>query len=204
MRVTLSRNIPIEYYEYYDWVNSREFESPKEHRKYISREDEGFVRTSIYPLFINQWVYSRFKSIIPLPLVLKEEHAKRPKFVVNNDLFTLLFYRSKNSFGKGWVVSFHIKEHGFCDERIEQFREWMKRNYGDILLREMYFKGMPQGFYHPQLKLAPLEENPENNNVVFPAKEQDFCIEFFDDASDTMLFNFCKSMKLFIQDYEAI
>ena len=205
----MSRGKKIEYYEYYDWVNSRKFRDPDEYRKYLSREDEHFVRNRIYSLFINRFVFSRFKSSIPLPLVFKEEHAKRPKFVVDNDLFTMLFYKSKRDpYGEGWVISFHIKDHGFCDERIAQFREWLKQNHSDVLQRKMLFKGMPSGFSHPKLSSERIEKEPYKRGPVIDilfGREKDFCIELFsNESSNSMLYAFCKYMKLYIDEYNAI
>ena len=70
----------------------------------------------------------------------------------------------------------------------------------------MYFKGMPPGFFHSQLDVMPLEENKDALKFnPFSGREKDFCLELFsNESSDTMLYNFCKSMKLFIREYEAI
>ena len=72
----------------------------------------------------------------------------------------------------------------------------------------MSFKGMPPGFYHPKLSLEPIKESLKKNSryvEVIPAKEKDFCIELFsDDASDSMFYNLCKSMKLYISDFDTI
>ena len=180
----------VEYFEYSPWVTSRKFQDAEEMRRYISREDERFLRGSIYPHFINQFVYQKFNSSIPLPLVLKEENTKKPKFVVDNDLFTMLFYRAKNRrHGNGWVISFHIKEHWFCDERIKNFRKWLKKNHGNILMRDMNFKGMPSGFCFQKLHAGTVKKDEP---------EKDFCIEIFsEEQCNSILDSFCKFMKLF-------
>ena len=188
----------IEYYEYLPWVNSRKFQDVNEHRSFISREDEHFIRDTIYPFFINRFVYQRFESSIPLPLILKEsENIKKPKFIVDNDLFTLLFYRAKSrNHGKGWVISFHIKEHWFCDPRIQDFRKWMKKNHNNIFSREMTFKGMPSGFWYSKL---------DRGTVNKGEKEKDFCLELFsDELGDSLLYKFCDLMQLFITEQFAI
>ncbi|MBR3280321.1 MAG: hypothetical protein IKI57_00545 [Clostridia bacterium] len=185
-------NKKVEYYEFSPWVNSRRFKDADELRSFISREDERFLRGTIYPHFINRFVYKNFNSSIPLPLVLKEE-TKKPKFIVDNDLFTMLFYKAKDRHhGSGWVISFHIKEHWFCDERIKNFRKWLKKNHGNILMRNMSFKGMPSGFYYQKLYQGSVKKD---------ALEKDFCIELFsEEHSDAILNSFCKFMELFGMD----
>ena len=179
---------PIEFLEYSEWVTSKKFHDSTEHRKFITRETERFLQNHVYSAFYNPHL-ATFKRSIPFPLVVKDD-SRYPKFIVDNDLFTTVFYTAQSrNHGRGWVVSFHIKEHHFCDSRIRDFRKWLKKKYPNILTREMKFEYMPKKFCYPKLQRGSVKKN---------SYEQDFCIELFsDEKCDELLLKFFECMKLY-------
>ncbi len=110
--------------EYCEWIENQKFRDPIEHHKYVSVDDQEFLQYVIYPMFYQ----SRTKRVsLTYPFVLKEKKdEKYPKYVINNDFFTIIFY---NSGEKCWKVSFHIKNHFFCDKRINDFKAWYREHY---------------------------------------------------------------------------
>lgn len=168
--------------EYYDWVAAQKFTGPKEHHKYVSKEEQDFLQHVIYPMFYKECEERQFKTTIPFPLVLKDYSSRHPKYVIDNQYFTIIFFSYDNGDDEiCWEVSVHIKNHSFCDERIKEFKSWYAKYYGR-LFTEM--AEMPECFLHPELKLYDFEV-------------QDFCIEFWNKGRDFKLFKLLDLFRLF-------
>ena len=167
--------------EYYDWVAAQKFQNSDEHHKYVSLQEQDFLQKVIYPMFYTSR-NSQFKSSIPLPLVLKDHSTKKPIYVIDNNYFTIVVFSYDNyDYEKCWEVSVHIKDHDFCDGKINEFKRWYSKHYGR-LFAEM--ETMPKEFLYPELNI--------HSNTV-----QDFCIEFWNEGRDCMLFKLFDLLRVF-------
>lgn len=168
--------------EYYDWVAAQKFKNPQEHHQYVSQKEQDFLQHVIYPMFYKGRKLDQFKTSIPFPLVLKDYSSRYPKYVIDNNYFTIIFFAYNGHYDEMcWEVSVHIKDHSFCDERIKEFKYWYSKHY-DRLYSEM--AEMPKRFLHPELK-------------VYDDEVQDFCIEFWNKERDFMLFKLLDLFRLF-------
>lgn len=168
--------------EYYNWVAAQNFAGPQEHHKYVSKEEQDFLQYVVYPMFYKDREQKQFKTSIPFPLVLKDYSSRHPKYVIDNNYFTIIFFSYDNYDDEMcWEVSVHIKDHSFCDERIKEFKSWYAKHY-DRLFAEM--AEMPECFLYPKLK-------PYDDEV------QDFCIEFWNNGRDFILFKLLDLLRLF-------
>ena len=168
--------------EYYNWVAAQNFSGPQEHHKYVSKEEQDFLQYVVYPMFYKDLEQKQFKTSIPFPLVLKDYSSRHPKYVIDNNYFTIIFFSYDNGDDEiCWEVSVHIKNHSFCDERIKEFKSWYAKHY-DRLFAEM--AEMPECFLYPKLK-------PYDDEV------QDFCIEFWNNGRDFILFKLLDLLRLF-------
>lgn len=176
------KDSPLNIMEYYDWAVSQKFKDSEEHHKYVSHQEQDFLQNVVYPMFYKNCKVKQFKTYIPFPLVLKDYSTRYPKYVIDNDYFTIIFFTYDNYDSEMcWEVSVHIKDHNFCDERIKEFKSWYAKHY-DRLFAEM--EEMPKRFMHPELKL-------------YDDEVQDFCIEFWNDGRDFMLFKLMDLFRLF-------
>ena len=115
-----NKTSPQNIIEYYDWVNSQKFKNSKEHHRYVPYQEESLLQNIIYPMFYHQ--DATFKTPLPFPLVLKESTSKKPKYVINNSYFTIVFFSHDTDDKKiGWKISICIKDHDFCDKRVNDF-----------------------------------------------------------------------------------
>ena len=169
--------------EYYSWVASQKFKNPKEHHLYVSYQEQDFLQKVIYPMFYQD---THFKTTYPFPLVLKDYSSRNPMYAIDTRFFTIVFF----SFGyldgeMCWEVSVHVKDHDFCDEKILSFAKWYREHYiPDIRLYFIDMEKMPEEFLYPKLN--------------FYSKEvQDFCIEFWNEGRDFMLFKLFDLLRLF-------
>ena len=168
--------------EYYDWVATQKFEGPQEHRKYVSKEEQDFLQYVVYPMFYKDHEQEQLKTSIPFPLMLKDYNSKHPKYVIDNNYFTIIFFLYDNyDDEKCWEVSVHIKDHSYCDERIKEFKLWYAEHYGK-LYAEM--AEMPECFLYPKINL-------------YDDEVKDFCIEFWNNGRDFMLFKLLDLFRLF-------
>lgn len=169
--------------EYYDWVSAQEFEGSKEHHKYVSREDQDFLEYVVYPMFYKDHIPNQFKTSSPFPLVLKDYSSRHPKYVIDSNYFTIIFFLYDNDDDEMcWEVSVHIKDHDFCDKPVKEFKAWYNKHYDGILFAEM--AEMPDCFLYPKLNL-------------YDDEVQDFCIEFWNNGRDFMLFKLLDLFRLF-------
>ena len=177
---TKKENIPLSIIEYYDWVASQKFQNPEEHHKIVPRQEQDFLQDVVYPMFYKN--NDQFRTRFPFPLVLKDYSAQTPKYVIDNNFFTIIFFSYDNwDDEKCWEVSVHIKDHDFCDEKVNEFKNWYLKHY-DRLFAEM--ESMPKEFLYPKLSLC-------NEQV------DDFCIEFWNKGKDFMLFKLFDLFRLF-------
>lgn len=166
--------------EYYEWVAQQKFENSKEHHQYVSYQEQDFLQKVIYPMFYHY--NTPFKTTIPFPLVLREHSSRKPKYIIDTNFFTIVFFSYDNWDDEMcWEVSVHIKDHDFCDKRINEFKSWYSKYY-ERLFAEM--KTMPEEFLYPKLNL-------------YNMKVEDFCIEFWNNGRDFMLFKLFDLLRLF-------
>ena len=136
----------------------------------------------VYPMFYNDYDRKQFKTYIPFPLVLKDYSSKHPKYVIDNSYFTIVYFSYDNYDDEMcWEVSVHIKDHSYCDKRVKEFKSWYARHY-NRLFAEM--ENMPKCFLYPELNL-------------YDAEAKDFCIEFWNEGRDFMLFKLFDLFRLF-------
>lgn len=170
--------------EYYDWVAAQKFKNPEEHHQYVSHQEQDFLQNVIYPMFYNR--HTQFKTYIPFPMVLKDHSTRKPMYVIDNNFFTIIFFSYDNwDDERCWEVSVHVKDHDFCDKRLLSFAKWYRRYcIYDPRLYYIKMEGMPKEFLYPELN--------------FYGKEvQDFCIEFWNNGRDFMLFKLFDILRLF-------
>lgn len=176
------KDSPLNIMEYNDWVTAQNFEGPSEHHKYVSEQEQDFLQYVVYPMFYKGRELKRFKTSIPFPLVLKDYSSRHPKYVIDNNYFTIIFFSYDNYDDEMcWEVSVHIKDHGFCDERVKEFKSWYDKHY-ERVFAEM--AEMPECFLYPKLKL--------HDDEV-----QDFCIEFWNYEKDFIFFKLLDLFRLF-------
>ena len=182
------RNDPLQIVEYYEWFLAQKFENPEVHAKYVPVEERNFLMDVIFPMFYDLYNLDSFKykTCTPVPYVLKDFSSKKPKYVINNDKFTLIFFKYETYSGKFcWEVSFHVKDHSYCDNRITSFKRWYFRYYwlyyGNM---GMELAEMPRFFKYPRLKFG-------------STKVEDFCIEFWNSDRDVLLFELCNHLRFF-------
>ena len=162
--------------EYGEWLSVTPhfpFGDFNELRKVFSKQEEDFLRMVIYPMFYREYDY-KARNRPPFPLILKDYSEDRPRFVVDLSYFTAVFfsYYDPKSDEWCWEVSFHIKDHNYCDERVKEFKSWYNRRYS-MTFAEM--NEMPEEFLYPKLN-------------VFEEEVKDFCIEFWGPGRDCQLF----------------
>ena len=174
MSQAMQKNTP-NVMEYYDWVAAQKFKNPEEHHQYVSSQEQDFLQNTIYPMFYSR--ITQFKTPFPFPMVLKDHSTRKPKYVIDNVFFTIVFFSYDNLDGEMcWEVSVHIKDHSFCDAKLLSFERWYRRYYlGDPRLYSIEMKGMPEEYLYPKLNFC--SEDVE-----------DFCIEFWNNRRDFMLF----------------
>lgn len=168
--------------EYLGWVTEQKFESAEELYKSASREELDFLQMIVYPMFYSKYFGEQFRSSYPFPLILKDYSTKaKPIYVINNNFYTIIFFSKETLDGKEcWKVSFHVKDHFFCDERIREFKIWYKKYCGIIYTETV---GMPSEFDYPALNLCTEEV-------------EDFCIEFWNRERNYILFKFFDLMRI--------
>ena len=182
---TGSSNRPISIMEYYDWVASQQFKDSKEHHQYVSQQEQDFLQYLIYPMFYRDNKEWQFGSPLPFPLVLKTYSTKKPKYVIDNEYFTCVFFSYENAEAEVcWEVSLHIKDHDFCDISIKDFKEWYKDHYWDFFPVFNDLKGMPKRFLYPDLDV--------NSKTV-----DDFCVEFWGFSRDFMFFKLLDLLRIY-------
>jgi len=173
-------NSPLNIMEYSAWVSAQKFKNPYEHHQYVSREEQDFLQDVIYPMFYED--RKKFKKSFPFPLVLENYSSRKPKYVIDNNYFTIVFFSYDNHDDEMcWEVSVHIKDHSFCDQRIKVFKSWYAEHYGKPSIK---MAEMPESFLYPELK-------PYDDEV------QDFCIEFWNVGMDFMLFKLLDLFRIF-------
>ena len=172
------KNIQLNIMEYFDWVAGQKFKDSQELHQYVSKEEQDFLQYVVYPMFYR----NQFKTSESFPLVLKDYSTKHPKYVIDNHYFTIIFFTYNNYDDEMcWEVSFCIKDHNFCDERIKEFKFWYANYYGRVF-SEM--EAMPKRFLHPELEL-------------YDERVQDFCIEFWNNGRNFMFFKLLDLFRLF-------
>lgn len=172
-------NRPISTMEYFDWVAAQKFKNSQEHHLYVSEEEQNFLQYVIYPMFYHD---STFETPIPFPIVSKTYSTRYPKYVINNEHFTVFFFSYDNyDDEKCWEVSVHIKDHEFCDIPIREFKSWYSDHYSTVYCE---MEGMPKRFLYPKL-------NPYSKDV------EDFCIEFWNYGRDFMLFKLLDLLRIY-------
>lgn len=171
---------PLNIMEYFNWTMAQNFTGPQEHHKYVSQEEQDFLQYVVYPMFYRN--REQFRSLFPFPLVLEDYSSRYPKYVIDNKYFTIIFF-SHNNYDEEvcWEVSVHIKDHNFCDERVKEFKSWYAKYY-TRLFAEM--AEMPKCFRYPKLNL-------------YENKVQDFCIEFWNNGRNFMLFKLLDLFRLY-------
>lgn len=170
--------------EYPDWLVSQTFQSSEEHHSYVSSHELNFLQNVIYPMFYG-WNSTEFKTARPFPLVLKDSNTGNPIYVIDNIFFTIVFFSCENlNSKKGWKVSVHVKNHNFCNEPLCSFAQWFLEHYVDPKNYYIDMGGMPKEFLFPELDFC-------NEEI------QDFCIDFWDDTQDFMLFKLLDLLRLF-------
>ena len=176
------KDSPLNIMEYYDWVAAQKFAGPEEHHKYVSKEEQDFLQYVVYPMFYKGRIPNGFKTSSPFPLVLKDYSSRHPKYVIDNNWFTIIFFSYNNYDDEMcWEVSVHIKDHSVCDEWVKEFKSWYAEHY-ERLFAEM--AEMPECFLYPKLKL-------------YDDEVEDFCIEFWNNGRDFMLFKLLDLFRLF-------
>lgn len=175
------KNCPLKVMEYSDWIRTQKFQNPEEHHKYVSYQEQDFLQYVVYPMFYNQRE-TQFKTSFPFPMVLTDYSSKKPIYVVDNNYFTIVFFSYDNFDDEMcWEVSVHIKDNDFCFERINEFKRWYREHYNRLFSQ---METMPKEFVYPALKL-------------YDIKVQDFCIEFWNQGRDFMLFKLLDLLRLF-------
>lgn len=175
------KEIPLNIMEFYDWYALQYSKNPDESHGYVTLQELNFMQQIIYPMFYNDC--SQFTSCEPFPLVLQDYSSISPKYVIDNSFFTIIFFSYNTYYYEVcWEVSVHIKDILFCAEKIEEFSTWYRRHYAQRIFVEL--EDMPAEFKYS--KLDPLGG---------PAK--DFCIEFWNDTRDFMLFKLMDLFRLF-------
>ena len=175
---------PLNVMEYRDWVVAQKFKNFEEHHMYVSYQEQDFLQNIIYPMFYEDT--TQFKTTIPFPLVLKDHSTRKPKYVVENNFYTIVFFSYDNGDDEMcWEVSVHIKDHDFCNEKLLSFTRWFRRYYIDVpVLYYIEMAEMPKEFLYP--------------NVNFHGeKAEDFCIEFWNKGRDFMLFKLLDLLRPF-------
>lgn len=170
--------------EFQGWLTASKFKNPEQMHKTLSRKDEKFLRYVIYPMFYRPGYGEKYNSLFSFPLVNKTYSTRKcPIFVIDNEYFTIVFLLHVDSFeGEDcWEVSLHIKDHNWCDERIKEFKKWYLYHYR-IVFCEM--NEMPNRFIFPELD-------------IFSEKTEDFCIEFWNEGKEFMLFKLFDILRLF-------
>ena len=175
---------PVSTTDFQGWITASGFNNPDEMHEVLSRDQERFLRYTIYPMFYRPSRDNKYKSEFSFPLVNKTYSTRNsPKYVIDNEYFTIVFFYYVDFFeGEDcWEVSFHIKDHDYCDIPIQDFKEWYMRHY-DRLFCDM--NDMPERFEFPRLDL-------------YSRDAEDFCIEFWNDGKDCMLFKLFDLFRLF-------
>ena len=181
-----TKRSPLKISEYSIWVAKQKFEDPKEHHKHVPIEEQEFLQTVIYPMFYFDPCRRKYKSIVPFPLVLTDYSTRYPIYVIDNQYYTIVFFSLNTNYNSSWQISFHIKDHWFCDKRIKEFRKWYARYYCDSYRNVLKSEEMPKRFKYPALDIA--------NEVEV---EKDFCIEFKNTGRHYKMFKFFDSFRLF-------
>ena len=175
---------PVSTMDFQGWITASGFKSPEEMHETLSRADERFLRYTIYPMFYRPSSEDKFNSEFSFPLTNKTYSTRScPKFVIDNDHFTCVFLLHVDWFEgeECWEVSFHIKDHEWCDAPIQEFKDWYLDHYGRMFCE---MNEMPKRFHFPELNL-------------FSHKAEDFCIEFWNDGKDFLLFKLFDLVRIF-------
>ena len=172
----------IDVLEYRDWVKSQQFADSQEHRQYISRETENFLECIIYPMFYDP--REEFHTPYPFPLVLKG--SRRPKFVIENDYFSIVLFFYKDDHGATrWEVSFHVKSNDYCDSKIADFAKWYRihhtRSLADLATS---MPDMPKKYRYESLD-------------IFCTTAKDFSIEFDGVAQNYLLYKLMDCLRIY-------
>lgn len=183
---TMSRKkyYPVSTMEFQGWITASGFKDPEEMHTILSRADERFLRYTIYPMFYRPNHEDKYNSEFCFPLVNKTYSTKTcPKFVIDTDYFTIIFLLHNDWFEgeDAWEVSVHIKDHEFCDIPIQDFKDWYRRHYNRIFCE---MNEMPKRFVFPCLDL-------------YSRDAEDFCIEFWNDGMDFMLFKLFDLLRIY-------
>ena len=174
---------PVSTWIFQEWITASGFKNSSEMHEHVSSEEEEFLRYTVYPMFYKCSFDDKYNSVFCFPLVSKTYGKKDPKYVIDNEYFTIVFFHFIDYFeGEDcWEVSFHVKNHKYCDEKIKEFKYWYAIHY-DNLYADL--KGMPKRFVFPRLDLYDSEVN-------------DFCIEFWNAGKDFMLFKLFDLLRIF-------
>lgn len=174
-----NENSPLNIIEYKDWIVTQKFKDSEELHQYVSCQEQDFLQNVIYPMFYKH--NSQFKTSIPFPLILKDYSSKKPKYVIDDIYFTIIFFSYDNLDDEMcWEVSVHIKDHNFCNKRIKAFKNWYLTYYRPF----SELKDMPEEFVYPALR-------------IYDKKVQDFSIEFWNSRRDFILFKLMDVLRIF-------
>ena len=173
--------------EFPDWLTTQTFNSPDAYYRFTSTQKRKFLKNLIYPMFYKGEDLQQFKSGNPFPLVLKDYSASNPTYVIDTTYFTIVFFLHDNYDDEMcWEVSFHIKDHEFCDERLHTFSDWFYTHYiPDRRLYSIDMEEMPKDFLYPKL------------SNYYSTHYKDFCIEFWNEGRDAMLFKFLDMFRIY-------
>lgn len=166
--------------EYHDWVVTRKFSNSEEQHRHITVEEEEFLQTTIYPMFYEN-NDNQFKTYSPFPLILEDYSTKNPKYVIDNKYFTIVFFSYHNDNETCWELSMHIKNHKYCDERIDEFKFWFSKHCNRVSADE---KNMPEEYMYSKLN-------------IYSHQIEDFYIEFWNEGRNYMMFKLMDALRLF-------
>ena len=175
---------PVSTMDFQGWLTASGFKNPEQMHQILSREDERFLRYTIYPMFYRPSYQDKYKSEFSFPLVNKTYSKRKcPIFVIDTDYFTIVFLLHVDRFeGEDcWEVSFHIKDYNWCNDPIKEFKKW-SLDHHRIVFCEM--NEMPNRFIFPELD-------------IFSEKTEDFCIEFWNEGKDFLLFKLFDLVRIF-------
>ena len=170
--------------DFQGWITSSGFKNPDEMHKSLSHKNERFLRYTIYPMFYNTASPEERYNIFSFPLVNKTYSTrKRPIFVIENNYYTIVFLLHIDWFeGEGcWEVSVHIKDSKWCDAKISEFKRWLRYYYPEMFCE---MNEMPERFKFPKLD-------------IFSSETEDFCIEFWNEGKEFMLFKLFDCLRTF-------
>lgn len=178
------RGDPLQIVEYREWFHKywKPFaEVTEEFQAYGTSGEREFLRDVIFPMFYDEEEIEK-RTANAFPYVLDNFSGKGPKYIIDNDRFTMIFFKYIRLSGKWcWEVSFHVKDHEFCDRRIVDFKNWFFKHYFSIM-PDMQLDQMPRFFKYPRLGGVRTES-------------KDFCVEFWNSYGDPLLFKLCDTFR---------